>query len=52
MRERAEMVGGTFQIESVEGKGTAIQVEIPRARVPDESRKSKRRLLKTPSKIS
>ncbi|MDA9922015.1 sensor histidine kinase [Verrucomicrobiales bacterium] len=52
MRERAEMVGGTFQIESVEGKGTAIQVEIPRARVPDESCKSKRRLLKTPSKIS
>jgi len=29
MRERVEMVGGTFCIESAPGKGTTIQVEIP-----------------------
>ncbi|MFA6931175.1 MAG: histidine kinase, partial [Lentisphaeria bacterium] len=29
MRERAEMVGGTFDIESIPGKGTAIRVGIP-----------------------
>lgn len=29
MRERAEMIGGTFRIESVPTKGTTIHVEIP-----------------------
>jgi signal transduction histidine kinase len=29
MRERVEMVGGTFCVESAPGKGTTIQVEIP-----------------------
>ena len=29
MRERAEMVGGTFSIESVVGKGTTVRVRIP-----------------------
>ena len=29
MRERAEMVGGTFCVESAPGKGTAVLVEIP-----------------------
>jgi signal transduction histidine kinase len=29
MRERVEMVGGTFGIESAPGQGTTIQVEIP-----------------------
>ena len=29
MRERAEMVGGTFMIESKTGKGTTIHVQIP-----------------------
>ena len=29
MRERVEMVGGTFCVESASGKGTTIQVEIP-----------------------
>ncbi len=29
MRERAEMVGGTFEIESSPGKGTTIHVQIP-----------------------
>lgn len=30
MRERAEMVGGSFQIGSTVGEGTVIRVEIPR----------------------
>src|SRR6185503_8916699 len=29
MRERVEMVGGHFDIESAPGKGTTIEVEIP-----------------------
>jgi len=29
MRERAEMVGGTFAIESAPGKGTTIRVQVP-----------------------
>jgi len=29
MRERVEMVGGTFAIESAPGKGTTIRAEIP-----------------------
>jgi PAS domain S-box-containing protein len=29
MRERAEMIGGTFGVESTPGQGTTIQVEIP-----------------------
>jgi PAS domain S-box-containing protein len=33
MRERVEMVGGTFCVESAPGKGTTIQVEIPFATV-------------------
>jgi PAS domain S-box-containing protein len=33
MRERVEMVGGTFCVESTPGKGTAIEVEIPFAKV-------------------
>lgn len=52
MRERAEMVGGTFQIESVVGKGTIILVKIPRAKIPDDLSKPKRKLPKTPSRIS
>ena len=32
MRERVEMVGGTFCVESAPGKGTTIQVEVPFAR--------------------
>jgi signal transduction histidine kinase len=32
MRERVEMVGGTFYVESAPGKGTAVQVEIPFAK--------------------
>jgi signal transduction histidine kinase len=32
MRERVEMVGGTFCIESTPGKGTTVRVEIPFAR--------------------
>ena len=29
MRERLEMVGGCFEIESVPGKGTTITAQIP-----------------------
>jgi signal transduction histidine kinase len=29
MRERAEMVGGTFAIESIRGQGTTVRVQIP-----------------------
>ena len=29
MRERVEMVGGTFMIESAPGKGTAVDVQLP-----------------------
>ncbi len=34
MRERVEMVGGTFCLESAPGQGTTIQVEIPFAKSP------------------
>jgi signal transduction histidine kinase len=33
MRERVEMVGGTFCVESAPGQGTTIKVEIPFAKV-------------------
>jgi signal transduction histidine kinase len=33
MRERVEMVGGTFCVESSPGCGTTVQVEIPFANV-------------------
>ncbi len=36
MRERAEMMGGHFQIESAQGRGTTVTVEIP---TPKPSRK-------------
>ena len=29
MRERVEMVGGSFRVESWPGKGTIIQVQLP-----------------------
>ena len=32
MRERVEMVGGTFGVKSVPGEGTTIQVEMPAAK--------------------
>lgn len=35
MRERAEMVGGAFGVESIPGRGTTIQVQIPCGRVAD-----------------
>lgn len=33
MRERAEMIGGSFRIDSAVGEGTVIQVELPRAAI-------------------
>jgi signal transduction histidine kinase len=37
MRERVEMIGGTFCIESAVGQGTTVQVELPFAHVPKEA---------------
>ncbi len=34
MRERVEMVGGTFKIESSPGQGTLVSAEIPFPRIP------------------
>ena len=39
MRERVEMVGGTFCVESAPGKGTSIEVEIPFAKVRKDALK-------------
>jgi len=33
MRERVEMVGGAFCVESTPGQGTTVRVEIPLAQV-------------------
>jgi signal transduction histidine kinase len=33
MRERAEIAGGTFRVDSVPGRGTRVVAEIP---LPDE----------------
>jgi signal transduction histidine kinase len=49
MRERVEMVGGTFCVESAPGKGTTVRVEIPSAHVPkSELKKSGKTTLKCP----
>jgi signal transduction histidine kinase len=39
MRERVEMVGGTFCVESEPGQGTTVRVEIPFAKVRKDARK-------------
>jgi len=39
MRERVEMVGGTFCVESAPGQGTTVRVEIPFAHVPKDALK-------------
>jgi signal transduction histidine kinase len=41
MRERVEMVGGTFSVESSPGKGTAIQVQIPLTSPPPAEKKAR-----------
>lgn len=49
MRERVEMVGGTFSIKSAPGHGTTIQVEIPLAKTQKPTlKKSARPALKRP----
>ena len=49
MRERVEMVGGTFCIESGSGQGTTVRVEIPFAQVrTDALKKSGNHTLKCP----
>ena len=39
MRERVEMTGGTFCVESAPGQGTTVRVEIPLSEVPKGARK-------------
>ena len=39
MRERVEMVGGTFCVESAPGQGTTVRVEIPFAPVRKDALK-------------
>ena len=47
MRERVEMVGGTFCVESAPGDGTTVRVEVPFAHVPkDKLKKSGNTTLK------
>jgi len=41
MRERIEMIGGTFSLESAPGKGTTISVEIPQGSPPAKNLPSK-----------
>jgi signal transduction histidine kinase len=49
MRERVEMVGGTFCVESAPGQGTTVRVEIPMTHVSkDALKKSGNTTLKCP----
>jgi signal transduction histidine kinase len=49
MRERIEMVGGEFSVQSAPGQGTTIRVEVPFARdVKDALKKSGRAARKRP----
>jgi signal transduction histidine kinase len=49
MRERVEMVGGTFCVESASGRGTTVRVEIPFAHIrKDALKKSGNTTLKCP----
>jgi signal transduction histidine kinase len=49
MRERVEMVGGTFSIESVPGNGTTVRVDVPFNQNKKKASKIIRRLKKKPS---
>ncbi len=40
MRERVEMVGGTFCVKSAPGEGTTVRVEIPLAHIPKDALKT------------
>jgi signal transduction histidine kinase len=42
MRERVEMIGGTFCVESAPGQGTTVRVEIPFAPIPKDTLKKSR----------
>jgi signal transduction histidine kinase len=41
MKERIEMVGGTFCVESAPGEGTTIEVEIPFVKTPPPPQNTK-----------
>jgi len=45
MRERVEMVGGAFAVESAPGQGTTVRVEMPFARVPEDALKNPEKTL-------
>jgi signal transduction histidine kinase len=45
MRERVEMVGGSFSVESAPGKGTAVRI-----RIPQRTRQSKQGKSKEPTR--
>ena len=47
MRERVEMFGGTFQVESSPGKATTIRVEIPQKTISAKSRPANKTRRKT-----
>ena len=42
MKERVEMVGGSFSVESAPDRGTAVRVEIPSDQRDEKPRPSKR----------
>ena len=46
MRERAEMIGGTFTVDSSPGKGTTIRVEIPERVLATRKRSKKETVIK------
>jgi signal transduction histidine kinase len=41
MRERVEMVGGTFGVESAPGRGTTVRVVVPFVPGPENPRKKR-----------
>ncbi|WP_050025822.1 sensor histidine kinase [Verrucomicrobium sp. BvORR034] len=48
MKERVEMVGGTFAVTSAPGKETTVQVELPGKKLPSRTRPSKLAVGKEP----
>jgi signal transduction histidine kinase len=48
MRERAEMVGGTFCVDSAPGKPTTVHVEIPKDKSSARKKRSPGKTKPTP----
>ena len=52
LRERAEAVGGEFQLESMPGKGTRVVIDVPKAkRVRDRQRRANTGRLRMPPNL-